>query len=199
MLLAAPACGGGSITNRDFMPGLTVIERVKVTFLENLISQLTTVDAQDGETVSVVGDTYRIVITGEQTGGAYAAIDMLVPPGGGPGPHSHTAVQEWFYVVDGEIEFKTEAETYTAEKGAFINIPLGGLVHQFKNKTKTTTHLLCVVMPAGMEKFFEEIGKPVPLGAFLPPPVIGPEEQKKMREIAEKYGQKLFPPDYLDK
>ena len=167
--------------------------------MENPVSKLTTVNAQDGQTVSVVGDTYRIVISGEQTGGAYAAIDMLIPPGGGPGPHSHTAIQESFYVVDGEIVFKTEAETYTAGKGTFINIPLGGLIHAFKNKTNTTAHLLCVVTPAGLEKFFQEIGRPIPLGAFLPPPVMGPEDQKKMQEIAEKYGQKVFPPDYLDK
>ena len=174
-------------------------KRIKANNMENIISPLTTVDAQDGQTLSVVGDTYRIVIAGEQTGGAYAAIDMLIPPGGGPGPHSHAAIQESFYVVDGEIEFKTEDKTHTAGKGAFVNIPLGGLVHQFKNRTNTTAHLLCLVTPAGLEKFFEEIGKPVALGEFLPPPTIGPEEQKKMQAIAEKYGQKLFPPDYLDK
>jgi hypothetical protein len=48
----------------------------------------------------VVGDTYRIVIGGEQTNGAYAFIDMLIPPKGGPGPHSHAAFQEAFYIID---------------------------------------------------------------------------------------------------
>ncbi|MEJ7663753.1 MAG: hypothetical protein WKG07_31590 [Hymenobacter sp.] len=33
-----------------------------------------------------MGDTYRVIASGEQTGGAYAVIDMLVPPGGGPAP-----------------------------------------------------------------------------------------------------------------
>ena len=167
--------------------------------MENPTSKLTTVDAQDGQTLSVVGDTYRIVIAGEQTGGAYAAIDMLIPPQGGPGPHAHPDFQESFYVMEGEIVVKSETQTYTARKGSFVNIPLGGMVHDFKNMTETTAHLLCVVVPAGLEKFFQEIGKPVPPGEFLPPPVMGPEEQKKMQAIAEKYGQKLFPPDYLDK
>jgi hypothetical protein len=45
-----------------------------------------TLDPQAGPSLSVVGDTYRIVTSGAQTGGAYAIIDMLVPPGGGPGP-----------------------------------------------------------------------------------------------------------------
>ena len=167
--------------------------------MENPSSKLTTVDAQDGETLSVVGDTYRIVITGEQTGGAYATIDMLIPPNGGPGPHSHADIQESFFVMEGEIVVKTEENTYTARKGSFVNIPLGGMVHDFKNETETTARLLCVVVPSGLEKFFQEIGKPVPPGTFLPLPDMGPEEQQRMQAIGDKYGQKMFPPDYLDK
>ena len=161
------------------------------------INDLTTVDAQDGQSLSVVGDTYRLIVTGEQTGGAYAVVDMLIPPQGGPGPHAHAGFQEAFYVIEGEIEVKTESRTYTARKGAFVNIPLGGLVHDFKNESDTTAHLLCVLTPAGMEGMFQEIGRPVAPGVFLPPPEMTPEEQKRLQGIAEKYGQKLFPPDYL--
>ncbi|MEH1934981.1 MAG: cupin domain-containing protein [Nostoc sp.] len=166
--------------------------------MENPINDLTTVNAQDGQILSVVGDTYRLVITGEQTNGAYAVIDMLVPPQGGPGPHAHARFQEAFYVLEGEVEVKTKSQTYIARKGSFINIPLGGIVHCFKNKTDTIAHLLCVVVPAGLEDFFKEIGTPVPAGTFLPPPVMSPEDQQRLQGIAEKYGQKVFPPDYLD-
>ena len=166
--------------------------------MKNPVSPLLTVGAQDGQSLSVVGDTYRIVITGEQTGGAYAAIDMLIPPDGGPGPHAHASFQESFYVLDGEVVVKTKAETYTARKGAFVNIPLGGVVHDFKNESATTAHLLCVVVPAGLEKLFQEIGKPVAAGQFLPPPPMTPNDMKRLQEIAEKHGQQIFPPDYLD-
>jgi hypothetical protein len=64
--------------------------------LENTNNSLTVVAAQEGYSVSVVGDTYRIIIGSEQTNGAYAFIDMLIPPKGGPGPHSHAAFQEAF-------------------------------------------------------------------------------------------------------
>jgi quercetin dioxygenase-like cupin family protein len=167
--------------------------------MENLKKPLTIVKAQDGTALSVVGDSYRIVISGKQTGGAYAVIDMLVPPGGGPGPHSHADFQESFYVLDGEVEIKTEDGTYTAGKGSFAEIPLGGLVHFFKNKTDKVAHLWCVVVPAGLDDFFEEIGKPGTFGTFIPPPPMDAEAMKKLTAIAEKHGQKLFPPDYLDK
>jgi hypothetical protein len=37
----------------------------------------------------VVGDTYTILISGEETAGRYTLIDMHVPTGGGPPPHRH--------------------------------------------------------------------------------------------------------------
>jgi hypothetical protein len=49
-----------------------------------------------------------------------------------------------------------------------------------------------------MEKMFVEIGKPVPADTFLPQPQMTPEEQKQFQSIAEKYGQKVYPQDYLD-
>lgn len=166
--------------------------------MENPINDLTTVNPQDGQILSVVGDTYRLVITGEQTGGAYAAIDMLIPPKGGPGPHAHANFQESFYVLEGEIVVKTKAQSFVARKGSFVNIPKGGVVHNFKNETDTIAHLWCVVVPAGLEKFFQEIGTPVAAGTFLPPPIMDQAAQQRMQEIARKYGQEVFPPDYLD-
>lgn len=156
------------------------------------------VGVSEGTTLAVVGDSYRTVISGRDTGGAYAVIDMLIPPGGGPGPHAHAHFQESFHVLEGEVEIKSELGTYTASKGAFVNIPLGGLVHCFKNKTQEIAHLWCVVVPAGLEAFFEEIASPAPFGTFVPPPPMTPEMQKKLQGIAEKYGQQVFPPDYLD-
>jgi quercetin dioxygenase-like cupin family protein len=165
--------------------------------MENVKAAPVTTGPTDGQNLSVVGDTYRILITGKETGGAFAAIDMLIPPNGGPGPHSHANFQESFYVIDGEIEVKSEEGNYTAKKGAFVSIPKGGIVHCFKNKTDQVAHLLCLVVPSGLEEFFMEIGRPVAIGSFLAPPVMDAEVMKKMLPIVEKYGQKLFPPDYL--
>lgn len=159
---------------------------------------ITTIDNNQGQSVSVVGDTYRVLISGKQTNGNYAVIDMLVPPGGGPGPHAHKEIQEMFFVVEGEIEFKMEGGTYQAKKGSFVNIPLGGAVHCFKNTTNDIAHLLCTVVPAGLDAFFQEIGKPVDAATFLPPSTFSAEELNKLKFLAKKYGQDLFPPDYLD-
>jgi len=166
--------------------------------MENAAKTFTAVAPDEGKTLSIAGGNYRIVISGAQTGGAYAIIEMLVPPLGGPGPHAHKDIQESFYVLDGEVEFKTEAGTQLAKQGSFVNIPTGGLVHGFKNKSDALARLWCTVIPAGLDEFFTEIGKPVDPGVFLPPPVLGPDDMEKLKALGEKYGQQFFPPDYLD-
>ena len=165
--------------------------------MENSKAAPITKGPNDGDNLSVVGDTYRILASGEETGGTFAVIDMLIPPNGGPGPHSHAGFQESFYVIEGEIEVKSEVSTYTAVKGSFVTIPKGGIVHCFKNKTDQIAHILCIVVPSGLEAFFKEIGRPVAPGTFLAPPPMDEEAMKKILPIVEKYGQKLFPPDYL--
>ena len=166
--------------------------------MENINNSLTAVAAQEGPSVSVVGDTYRIVIGSEQTNGAYALIDMLIPPKGGPPPHLHVTFQEAYYIIDGEIEMVTKGKKYTATKDSYVNIPFNGPIHKFTNQTDKTAHILCLITPAGMENMFKEIGKQVAANTFLPPPQMTPEEQKRVQGIAEKYGQKLYPLDYLD-
>lgn len=160
---------------------------------------ISTTDPQAGPEVSVVGDTYRIVVGGEQTAGAYALIEMLIPPGGGPGPHAHAQIQEAFCVLEGEVVFRSETQTYPARKGATVDIPQGGAIHSFTNESAAVARLLCLVVPAGLDRFFLEIGQPVQGGALLPKPEMRPEAAEKLRKIAESYGQELFPPDYLIK
>jgi len=152
----------------------------------------------EGESVSMAGNTYRMLVTGQQTNNEFAIMDFLIPPGGGPGPHAHPDFQESFYVTEGEVEVKSEAGTYIAKKGSFVTIPKGGIVHQFKNKSDQVAKMLCVVVPAGLEAFFMEAGRPTENGVLLPPVQVDADYLKKMQALGEKYKQQVFPPDYLD-
>jgi quercetin dioxygenase-like cupin family protein len=62
--------------------------------------------------VSVVGDTYTILVSGAQIAGRFCLIDMLVPDGNGPPPHRHD-FEEMFTLLDGELEFTFRGETQT--------------------------------------------------------------------------------------
>ena len=120
--------------------------------MKNTNNSITAVATLEGDIVPVVDDTYRIIAGSEQTSGAYALVDMLIPPNGGPPPHSHAKFQEAFFIIDGQIEVITKERKYTATKGSHLNIPFNRPVHKFTNKTDKTTHMLCLITPAGMEK-----------------------------------------------
>lgn len=153
----------------------------------------------EGLNISMAGNSYRMLVTGKETDGAFAIMDFSIPPGGGPGPHAHADFQESFYVTEGEIEFRSEAGTYIAKKDSFVTIPKGGIVHMFKNKTDKMARMICTVVPAGLEAFFMEAGRPVENGVLLPPAPMDADTIKAMGALAAKYGQQLFPPDYFDK
>lgn len=157
------------------------------------LKQILTIGSSEGEVLKIAGGNYRIIVSGEETDGAFAVIEMNVPPGAGPNPHSHAAINESFFVIEGELTFKTEAGKYIGKKHALVNIPPGGMVHGFKNLTDKPAKVLCTVMPAGLEDFFREMEE-----VMAEPATSEVGLKEKVREIAEKYGQKLYPADYFD-
>lgn len=156
------------------------------------------IDQTQGKLLGVAGDNYRIIIDSEQTHGSYSVFDMLVPPGGGPSPHSHPEIQEFFYVVKGELTYKTETGHTIVKEGGFVHIPYGGDIHCFYNHSDTPAHILCTVMPGGMEKIFEVIGSPVGPGEFLPIPEMTIDFKNKLEILNDNFNQVVYPPDYLD-
>ena len=110
--------------------------------------------------LAVVGDTYTILISGEDTNGQYALIDMLIPAGGGPPPHRHD-FEEMFHVLDGQVDVTIRGQRSRANTGETVNVPALA-PHSFHNPTNRTIRLLCLVAPAGLEAYFAEFGDPVP-------------------------------------
>ncbi len=156
------------------------------------------IDADQGEFVGVVGDNYRIVLSGAQTENRFSVFDMFIPPNGGPPPHAHPKIEELFYVIDGELTYKTENGGKVVKAGGVVHIPPGGAVHSFKNVSGKMAHILCVVLPAGLENLFREFGVPVSKGEFPPLPDMNAAFKEKADRLAKKYGQEIYPPDYLD-
>jgi mannose-6-phosphate isomerase-like protein (cupin superfamily) len=101
------------------------------------------------------GDHYTFLVTGDESGGAYFAMEALVPPGGGPPPHIHTREDETFYLLAGQLEFLLGDEIVMAGPGDFVNVPRG-TVHRFRNTGAETARMILTFTPAGIERWFEE-------------------------------------------
>jgi len=111
--------------------------------------------ADMGDTYIGPGDSYRFLVTGEESGGAYFAMEAYVPPGGGPPPHIHSNEDETFYLLEGECDFLLGDSWITAGIGDFVNVPRG-TVHCFTNRSERDAKLILTFSPAGIEHFFKE-------------------------------------------
>lgn len=155
-------------------------------------AQLIQLRPDEGDTFSAVGDVYRILATGAQTGGAYALTEARVLPGGGPPPHIHQREDEAFFVLEGEITFRLGEQCVVARAGSFIQGPRG-VPHSFKNETSFPARMLIQVTPPGFEQFLAEFATPVT--SFDSPPVaVTPQAIQKLLEVAPKYGIEILPP-----
>ena len=143
--------------------------------------------------IGLVGDTYTITVTGDDTAGKFCVIDMHVPPGGGPAPHRHD-FEETFIVLDGEIEATFRGKKSTVRTGDTINIPANA-PHQFHNASDEAARLICICSPAGQELFFKEVGITVATRT-TPPPKLDEKQEKefmeKVKALAPKYRTELL-------
>ncbi len=141
----------------------------------------------------LVGDTYTITVTGEETDGRFCVVDMHIPPGGGPPPHRHD-FEETFILLEGEMEATFRGKKLIVRAGDTLNIPANA-PHQFLNASAGPVRLLCICSPAGQDKFFMEVGVPVATRT-TPPPKLDEKEQvafiEKVKALAPKYRTELL-------
>jgi quercetin dioxygenase-like cupin family protein len=143
--------------------------------------------------ISLVGDTYTILVSGDDTAGRYTLIDMLIPKGGGPPPHRHD-FEEMFSVLEGEIEVTFREEKLIARAGDTVNVPANA-PHRFTNSADHPARLLCMCTPAGQEEFFALVGEPVPSRTSPPPQLDSEAKEERMKravELAPKYRTELL-------
>lgn len=159
--------------------------------------QLTVVGPDDARLrhIGLVGDTYTVLVSGSDTAGKYCLIDMLIPPGGGPGPHRHD-FEEMFTLLEGQVEFTFRGTTSTVMAGQTVNIPANA-PHLFRNASAATVRMLCMCTPAGQEEFFGAVGDPVASRTAAAPELDEEalsQRLAKMKELAPRYRTELLVP-----
>jgi quercetin dioxygenase-like cupin family protein len=149
------------------------------------------VAADEGKTLWVADELMTFKAVGEDTGGAYALTDSVVPPGGGPPPHIHHREDEAFWVLEGELEVMVGETTFRAGAGLFVHLPKD-IPHTYENVGTGPARFLTLIVPARLEKFFEEVGKP---GSDVSsPPPFEEKDIEKLLTVAPKYGAEILPP-----
>ncbi len=94
-------------------------------------------------------------------------------------------------MLEGELEVLVGENKFKAGAGSFVHLPKG-VLHSYQNVGTGPARLLTLMVPAGLERFVEEVGKP---GTELSSPRPFEEgDIDKLLALAPEYGVEIPPP-----
>jgi quercetin dioxygenase-like cupin family protein len=139
------------------------------------------VPPDEGKKVNLLGIPSLIRVHGLDTGGVISVIELRDLPGGGAPQHIHHCEDETFQVIEGEYEFTFGGRTFIAKPGATVFGPRG-IPHGYRYVGQTPGRILLIITPAGIEKWFEEVG------------ALEKQDVPRVIELGKKYGLEFLPP-----
>jgi mannose-6-phosphate isomerase-like protein (cupin superfamily) len=102
--------------------------------------------------------------------------------------HVHERMDEFVYVLEGEMEIDFQGRTYRLTPGMCALLP-HGIPHAMRNASQPPARALQVSTPGGWDNFLEDL--------FAAGPEIraadGAMDLEKVNEIGEKYGMRYTP------
>jgi mannose-6-phosphate isomerase-like protein (cupin superfamily) len=129
--------------------------------------------------------TFRILLSGKDTGGQQAIFEDIVEPGIGPGRHIHHHQDETFFFLEGDFVAEVDGKMYEFQPGDVAFIPRG-TVHAFKNVGNSPGRLRYIFSPAfTIEAMFREFYLAAKDGGLT---------FDKMAEISLNHGQEFVGP-----
>jgi mannose-6-phosphate isomerase-like protein (cupin superfamily) len=147
--------------------------------------------ADEGEAFWLLGMLETVKICGEDTGGRYGLVEIVVRPGEGSPWHVHPDEDEWFYVLDGEFTFHVGDTELTLGVGGFAFGPKA-IPHTFIAGPAGGTALVGFA-PFHFEGFLREVGEPA-AERVLPPPLDGPPDMARIVPIGKQHGIEILGP-----
>ena len=124
------------------------------------------------------GERCLIRVSAEETGGAYAVVEIISSPGDGTPLHVHRNEDEYMLVVEGTVRYVRGDEMFDAGPGALISLPRN-VPHAWANPGKVPLRLLMTVTPGGVEESLRVVARGnieemMALGARFGVEVLGP-------------------------
>ena len=135
----------------------------------------------------VMGMHVKLLLTSKETAGQFSVAEITAASGDFVPPHSHRREDEFFYVLDGLVEFDLPRGTLLAQPGTFIHVPRQTM-HAFRNVGDSPARLIDVHTPGGFENFFIDAGTPC-LDHHRPPHVA--QDLHKFLQICRGHGMEI--------
>jgi quercetin dioxygenase-like cupin family protein len=156
-----------------------------------MIQQSTSPHVNPSEEMIRIGTLeIRFLVTGHDSNGSVAVLEMTVPAGDklAAPPHSHDAYEETIYGMEGTLIWTVDGDTVQVGPGQALCIPRGA-VHRFANHGSEDAKALVVISPAAIgPQFFRESAEVINAAAS------GPPDRAKLMAIMRRHGLTPAPP-----
>jgi quercetin dioxygenase-like cupin family protein len=103
----------------------------------------------------------EVHLAAEHTGGAFCLLVDHPPAGWSLPAHRHHNEAETIHIVDGDFEMVLDGRRSRLSAGETMHVPRG-VVHSGGNVGERTGRRVVLFSPAGIERFFLEVGVPAP-------------------------------------
>jgi quercetin dioxygenase-like cupin family protein len=112
---------------------------------------------QQASAIEFPGHLTRVLASHSATLAQAAVLELELPSRtfGAP-PHVHSNEDEYFYVLEGEVDFLDRGNVIRAETGSLVVLPRGYL-HGFWNDTDLPSRLLLIISPGHFADFFDDV------------------------------------------
>ena len=140
--------------------------------------------SRPGRSIEVSGRQILVKASGEDTGGGFALFEVPAVPGAGPPLHMHHIENEYFFVLDGELDVQVGKEVIRLKAGGSAYAPRM-IPHTWQPAVGREVRFLSLAQPAGhLEAFLVELSKLQQKGRLEPASVKSLFERYEM-EVAE--------------
>jgi len=135
------------------------------------------VDPGQGRSVSLRGTRVEFKVESDSAKGASLS-EWNVLPGFDTGLHVHERLEETWFVLSGELDFRVGDQTFTAGPGATVFVP-PHVPHAFANRSETDATFLLTLSPPGHDRYFDELADILA--------VDGPPDPDAIAELRKRY------------
>jgi len=124
-------------------------------------------------TVDFPGALTSVLLEASATEGNVAVLEFVVAPRSfGAPPHVHHNEDEYFYVLEGKVQFLNEDIVVAAPAGTFAAMTRDHL-HAFWNASDTPARLLVAIAPGEFGAFFDQVVTELRASGTVDPAKIG--------------------------
>jgi quercetin dioxygenase-like cupin family protein len=143
----------------------------------------------EGQAFWMLGGLYEVKVSSDESGGAMTVMEMTIPAGAAPPPHTHPGTES-VYVLEGNLRYHIAGDTHEGGPGTFFHIAPG----VFENfEPINDIRILVTYTPGGIEQFFAEAGEQAERRE-IPPASTEPPDLERLIAIGKKYGMEIKAP-----